>query len=105
MCGNEEYNFSAHLRINHNLGKKNIGEVFGGEVHTMKFGKYVEPYKKQVGWDEFHIPFKHDESEVWMKIECSKCETPIKNEIIGYGVMGGIKPGIKIQSKIKTVMK
>lgn len=105
-CGCEEFNFSTLLQINHNMGKKKLGEVFGGEVHTRKFGKDVEPYKKFVGFQEFHIPFKHGETYLELKIECSNCGTPIKNEIKYYAVRGDLdKPGIVIQSEIKTKLK
>lgn len=104
-CGCDEFYFSTLLQINHKMGKKKLDEVFGGEVHTRKFGKDTEPYKVHVGWEEFHIPFKHDETYLELKIECSNCGIPINNKITYYAVSGGEKPGIVIQSKIKTVLK
>ena len=104
-CGCEEFNFKTLLQINHDMGKRKLNEFFGGEIHLYKWGKR-ETHKVHVGWEEFHIPFKHDETYIELKIECSNCGMPIKNKITYYGVRGDLdKPGIVLQSEIKTILK
>lgn len=106
-CGNDEFDFSVKLQVLHNMGKMKLTDVFGGETHTRDFmGNDVEPYQKYVGWNELKIPLLINDTNLCVNIECSKCNTPIKNEIQFYGLgETPSEPSIRVQTQIQTKYK